>query len=81
MDNGYKGEDRRQHAYRLPDYIFKAIVEASAQRGKELAKEEIFAEIGKGIFRRVLWLLGVGGTGAVIAGTDSFKGWIKTFFQ
>jgi hypothetical protein len=80
--NGYNGEERRQHAYRLPDFIFNAIVEAAAQRGKELAKKELYAEIGEGVFRRLLWLFGAGGTAAVIfVAPDSLKHWIKSFFQ
>lgn len=83
VHNGYQDEERRQHEYRLPDYIFKALVEAAAQRGKELAKQEIYAEIGKGFTKRILWVFGLGGA-AVAFGPgpfDHFRQWLAKLFS
>ena len=46
------------------DYIIKGV--------KKQALDEIYAEIGKGVVRRVLWALGLIGTG--IAGWLTLKG-------
>lgn len=50
-------KDRRK--FRLPedqlDYIIKGV--------KKQAMDEIYADIGKGVVKRILWLLGVGGAG------------------
>ena len=46
------------------DYIIKGV--------KKQALDEIYAEIGKGVVRRVLWALGLIGTG--ITGWLAYKG-------
>ena len=46
------------------DYIIKGV--------KKQAMDQIYAEIGKGLVKRVLWLLGIVGTS--IAGWLAYKG-------
>ena len=46
------------------DYIIKGV--------KKQALDEIYAEIGKGLVRRILWALGLVGTG--ITGWLAYKG-------
>lgn len=70
MAHEYKGKERRQYI-QLSDEQFEAI----ANRAKEIAKEEIYADIGKGVVKRILWLLGLGSTGLVVY--LSAKGYIK----
>ena len=60
MTHEYKGKERRQYV-QLSDEQFEAI----AERAKEIAKDEIYADIGKGVVKRILWLLGLGGSGIV----------------
>jgi hypothetical protein len=60
VSHEYKGKERR-HYVQLSDEQFEAI----AERAKEIAKEEIYADIGKGIVKRFLWLLGLGGSTAI----------------
>jgi len=67
--NGYKGIERRKA--RLSDDEFHAL----AKEVKKLALDEIYANIGKGVVKRFLWLLGLGGSGAVAYLT--MKGYIK----
>ena len=47
------------------DYIIKGV--------KKQALDEIYAEIGKGLVKRFLWLLGAGGAG--LAAYFSLKGY------
>ena len=70
MAHEYKGKERR-HYVQLSDEQFEAI----AERAKEIAKEEIYADIGKGVVKRVLWLLGLGTT--TLAAYLAAKGYIK----
>lgn len=69
MRNGYTGPERRQD--RLSDEQFQAI----AREAKKLALDEIYAEIGKGVVKRLLWLFGLGTSGAVAWLT--YRGYIK----
>ena len=70
MRNGYTGPERRKIA-RLSEEEFHLL----AREIKRLALEEIYADIGKGVVKRILWLLGLGSTGAVAWMT--YKGYIK----
>ena len=70
MRNGYQGPERRKIA-RLSDEEFLAL----AREVKKQALEDIYAEIGKGVVKRLLWLLGLGSSGAVAY--LSYKGYIK----
>lgn len=62
-------EDKRH--VRLPedqlDYIIKGV--------KKQAMDEIYADIGKGVVKRILWLLGFGGAG--ITAYLTYKGYLK----
>ena len=49
--------------------------EAIAKRAKEIAMEEIYADIGKGVVKRILWLLGLGSAG--LASWLTYKGYVK----
>lgn len=69
MRNGYTGIERRKS--RLTDEEFHSL----AREIKKLALDEIYADIGKGVVKRLLWLLGLGGSGAVAYLT--MKGYIK----
>ena len=68
--NEYKGQERRRYI-QLSNEQFEAI----AHRAKDIAKEEIYADIGKGVVKRFLWLLGLGTTGFVSWLT--YKGYVK----
>jgi len=68
--NGYNGAERRKVS-RLSNDEFHEL----AREVKKLALEEIYADIGKGVVKRLLWLLGLGGSGAVAYLT--MKGYIK----
>lgn len=61
------GKDRR--LVRLPedqlDYIIKGL--------KKLAMDEIYAEIGKSVVKRILWLFGAGAFG--LTAYLSYKGY------
>lgn len=70
MRNGYHGPERRQ-ATRLTNEEFDAIAEEAKRR----ALDDIYTEIGKGVVKRILWLLGLGSSGAVAWLT--YKGYIK----
>ena len=70
MAHEYKGKERR-HYVQLSDEQFEAI----AERAKEIAKEEIYADIGKGVVKRLLWLLGLGSSSTLAYLT--YKGYIK----
>lgn len=70
MNNGYNGPERRKPE-RLDEEDFHAI----AEKAKKLALDEIYADIGKGVVKRLLWLLGLGSSGAVAY--LSMKGYIK----
>jgi len=49
------------------DYIIKGV--------KKQALDEIYAEIGKGLVKRLLWLFGAGGTG--LMAYLSYKGYVR----
>ena len=49
------------------DYLIKGV--------KKQILDEIYADIGKGVVKRVLWLLGFGGAG--ITAYFTYKGYIK----
>lgn len=49
------------------DYIIKGV--------KKQAMDEIYADIGKGVVKRILWLLGFGVTG--LTAYFTYKGYIK----
>jgi hypothetical protein len=68
--NGYKGAERRKVS-RLSNEEFHEL----AKEVKKLALDEIYADIGKGVLKRLLWLFGLGGSGAVAYLT--MKGYIK----
>lgn len=70
MRNDYKGQERRK-IERLSDEEFYDL----AREVKKLALEEIYAEIGKGVVKRVMWLFGLGSSGAIAWLT--YKGYIK----
>lgn len=57
MNDESQNQDRRK--FRLSeeqlDYIIKGV--------KKQAMDEIYADIGKGVVKRILWLLGFGGAG------------------
>lgn len=55
----YSGPERR-HNIRLSKDDFDTIVEASAMRAKELAKQEMYIEIGKSTLSKMRWILYVG---------------------
>lgn len=78
MQNGYRGVERR-HSFQLSDEQFESIskraAELAAPKAAELGKKDIYAEIGQGVFRRILWLLGLGGSGLVAY--LATKGYIK----
>lgn len=69
MRNDYHGPERRRS--RLSDEEFHDL----AKEIKKLALGEIYADIGKGVVKRLLWLVGLGGSGAVAYLT--MKGYIK----
>lgn len=49
------------------DYVIKVV--------KKQAMDEIYADIGKGVVKRILWLLGFGGAG--LTAYLTYKGYIK----
>jgi len=67
MVNGYKGDERRS----LSDEDIHRI----AKEAKNLALEEIYAEIGRGVVKRILWLLGLGAS--ALAAWLTYKGYNK----
>ena len=50
----YDGPERRKTCYRLPDDQLEQI----AKRAYELAKEQIYLEVGKGVVRAGAYLVG-----------------------
>lgn len=70
MTNDYKGSERRRS-----NQITNDDIERIAKRAKDLALEEVYADIGKGVVKRLLWILGIGGTGLAVY--LSSKGYIK----
>ena len=64
MDD-YIGEERRKGP-RLSQGEFHAIV----QEAKKQALDEVYADIGKGVVKRILWLLGIG--------TTAFATWVAS---
>lgn len=64
------GNERRTH-----ERLTNEEVEAIALRAKELVMAEVYAEIGKGVVSRLVWLLGLAGTALVTYLTA--KGYLK----
>ena len=65
----YDGQERRRKS--ISDEEFEAI----ANRAAEKALEKVYAEVGKGVLKKLLWLIGAA-TLAAIAFLSA-KGYIK----
>ncbi len=61
MNHDTDSKDRR-HQHLVTD----ANLERIAERAKDLALEQVYADIGKGIVKRFLWLLGLGGSALAV---------------
>lgn len=69
MNDEPQNQDRRK--FRLSedqlDYVIKGV--------KKQAMDEIYADIGKGVVKRILWLLSFGGAG--LTAYLTYEGYIK----
>lgn len=74
----YNGPEHRNNV-QLSDEVFEKIVNAAAQRAaplaKELAKQELYIEVGKSTLSKVRWILlaGIAATSAWLASHGFFS--------
>lgn len=65
----YNGPDRRKHEF--PDELIELIAERAADR----AFEKVYADLGRNVTKKILWVVGAGALGLFVwlAGNGHIK--------